>query len=31
MEKGIKVWRLRSVVPVGLIIAGLITALAVIG
>ena len=26
MEKGFKVWRLRSVVPVGLITAGLITA-----
>ena len=31
MEKGFKVWRLRSVVPVGLITAGLITASAVIG
>ena len=31
MEKGFKVWRLRSVVPAGLITAGLITASAVIG
>ena len=31
MEKGFKVWRHRSVVPVGLITAGLITASAVIG
>ena len=31
MEKGFKVLRLRSVVPVGLITAGLITASAVIG
>ena len=31
MEKGFKVLRLRSVVPVGLITAGLITAAAVIG
>ena len=31
MEKGFKVWRHRSVVPVGLITSGLITASAVIG
>ena len=31
MEKGFKVWRHRSVVPLGLITAGLITASAVIG
>ena len=31
MEQGFKVWRHRSVVPVGLITAGLITASAVIG
>ena len=31
MEKGFKVWRLRSVVPVGWMAAGLLTAAAVIG
>ena len=31
MEQGFEVWRHRSVVPVGLITAGLITASAVIG